>query len=53
MPVFYITINVFGLKFRQQIYGNKNDYTEKELKNIMEKHRQEIKLKLYVLGYVG
>lgn len=53
MPVFYITINVFGLKFRQPVCGFKSDYTEEELREIMEKYKKETRLKLYALGYIG
>nr|DAV25297.1 MAG TPA: Spheroplast protein Y, Colicin-E7 immunity [Caudoviricetes sp.] len=53
MPVFYITINVFGLNFKQAVYGKRSDYTEQELINIMEQYEKETRLKLYALGYVG
>lgn len=53
MPVFYIKINVFGLNFSQPVYGSKSDYTEEELREIIEKYRKETKLKLYALGYIG
>ena len=53
MPVFYITINVFGLKFRQPVYGRRSDYTEEEFREIYEKYKKETRLKLYDLGYIG
>ncbi len=53
MPVFYITIYVFGLKFNQPVYGKKSDYTDDELREIMERHQKETRLKLYALGYTG
>ena len=53
MPVFYITINVFGLKFSQPVYGKKSDYTDDELREIMERHKKETRLMLYALGYTG
>lgn len=53
MTVFYITVRVFGLEFRQPVYGNKSDYTENELREIMERYKKETRLKLYALGYVG
>lgn len=53
MTVFYITVRVFGLEFRQPVYGKKSDYTENELREIMERYKKETRLKLYALGYVG
>ncbi len=53
MTVFYITVRVFGLEFRQPVYGKKSDYTENELREIMERYKKERRLKLYALGYVG
>lgn len=53
MPVFYITINVFGLKFRQPVYGCISDYTEEELREIYNKYKKETRMKLYALGYIG
>lgn len=53
MPVFYITVNVFGLNFIQPVYGDKSDYTKEELREIMEEHKKRTRLKLYALGYVG
>lgn len=53
MPTFYITVNVFGLNFRRLVYGDKRDYIENELREIMEEHKKHIRLKLYALGYTG
>lgn len=53
MPVFYITINVFGLNFSQPVFGKRSDYTNDELREIMEKYKKETRLKLYGLGYTG
>lgn len=51
MPVFYITVNVFGLNFKRPVYGDKSDYTNDELRKIMESAKIEIRARLYALGY--
>lgn len=53
MPVFYITINVYGLNFDIPIYGGRKDYTKSELDEIYESHRERIKQKLRDLGYTA
>ena len=53
MPMFYVTVITFGLKFRQPIYGYRKDYAESEIKEIIEKYTRETKGKLRALGYIG
>ena len=53
MPMFYVTVIAFGLKFRQPIYGYRKDYAENEIKEIIEKYTRETKGKLRALGYIG
>lgn len=52
MPVFYVTVTVCGLKFKQLVSGRECDYTREELVVIEKQCKHEIRLGLKKLGYV-
>ena len=52
MSVFFIRVTVLGLTFEKAVLGPESDYTKEQIKEIRERFKKNIKLKLIGMGYV-
>ena len=50
MPVFYITVYVYGLKFRKCVSGFRRDYTNEQLAKMQIEYENKIKKAMSNLG---
>ena len=53
MNCFSVNVFAYGLRFKKYVYGNREDYTDEKIKEIIEKYKKEIEEKLDSLGYVN